>query len=377
MTLYGRVHVVNFARKLTVTSIFFLIPLHFLALGFSGWQIGAVISAFAVAPLIVSFPVGWINDRLAISGAVRGGLAAVAAIFVVIAYARSFPVMAAAFLALGIANNILDISLNSLYYKDETAIDQNRKYGTFVFWLALGPALGVFGGGWLSRAADFRVMFLVFAGIMAVVFLGVRGFDYGKFHAVPFREYRRNLTQKNALLFMVFIFILATHWGVEGTVYSPYLAKAFGLDGFSAAIYISAGLLAMSAAAFFVGLRKHDARANRRLFIVAMLLSGLGSIGMIQDDVRVSLLFRLAHDAGDGAIGVLCGLTISRLFDLKAIGGSAGVLVAIQISGQMLGAMVYSPLGFRAGLHLPFLIAGVVLLLNGIYGAVIFRKLEC
>jgi len=376
MTLHGRIHFVNFARKLTVTSIFFLIPLHFLALGFNGWQIGFVISAFAVAPLLVAFPTGWTNDRFSISGVIRTSLAAEAALLAVIAYARSFPLMAAAFLGLGMANNVLDVSINSLYYKDETEMDQNRKYSNYVFWVGIGPALGVFGGGVLTRFADFRILFLVFAGIMAAVFAGVRGFDHERFHVVPFREYRRNLARKKTVLFIIFIFVLATHWGVEGTVYSPYLAQAFGLDGFGASIYMSAGLFMLSMAAFLVGFLKFDVRVNRRLILGAMLLSGVGMIAMVQRNVYVSFAFRVLHEISDGVLGATLTLVISRLFERRSIGGSAGLLVAIQISGQMLGAMVYSPLGYRAGLHYPFLIAGAVLILDMIYGAFIFRRLE-
>lgn len=37
-----RVHFVNFVRKLTLTTVLFLAPLHFLKLGFSGFQIGII-----------------------------------------------------------------------------------------------------------------------------------------------------------------------------------------------------------------------------------------------------------------------------------------------------------------------------------------------
>ena len=41
MSLHARIHFINFSRTLTVASVFFLIPLHFLKIGFNGMQIGA------------------------------------------------------------------------------------------------------------------------------------------------------------------------------------------------------------------------------------------------------------------------------------------------------------------------------------------------
>ena len=78
----------------------------------------------------------------------------------------------------------------------------------------------------------------------------------------------------------------------------------------------------------------------------------------------------------DGALGALTTLFISRLFEKKNIGGSAGMLASIQILGQMVGALVFSPLGFRYGLQYPFLICGGLIIVNSFYGALIFRRLE-
>lgn len=40
--MHARIHFINFFRKLTVTSLLFLMPLHFLKIGLSGLQIGSI-----------------------------------------------------------------------------------------------------------------------------------------------------------------------------------------------------------------------------------------------------------------------------------------------------------------------------------------------
>lgn len=374
MTAHSRVHLINFFRKLALVSVLFLVPSHFLSLGFSGWEIGAVISFYAVAPLFVAFPTGWTNDRFAIGGVIRAGLAAQALFLILAAFTRNFPAMAGIFLGLGIANNALDISLNSFFYKDETEMDQNRKYAIYVFWNSAGPAVGVLGGGFLAQSADFRALFLTFAGFTFGAGLAARRFGGVRFHAIPLRAYGRSLANRKTILFVVFLFVLALHWAVEGTVYGPFIRETFGLDGFQAALYMSSGLAAMSIAAYLIGRRKFDARVNARLLLFFMALSGGGLILMTVRNLPLSLAFRVLHDVADGGLGVLTTVAISRLFEKQSIGGSAALVLSIQIFGQMAGAMVFAPLGYKYGLRLPFLAAGGLLIVNFIYGIWIFRK---
>lgn len=373
MTDHSRIHLINFVRKLAVTSVLFLAPPHFLALGLNGLQIGAIISFYAVAPLFVAFPTGWINDRFSIAGIIRAGLGFQSLLLVMAAWSRSFPALAWVFLGLGIANNALDISLNSLFYKDEAEIDRNRKFATYVFWNAAGPAVGVLGGGFLAQASGFRTLFLVFAGLTTAGIGAARRLGKARFHSIPLREYGRSLANRKSILFIFFMFILALHWAVEGTVYAPFLQSAFGLDGVGTALYMSAGLAAMSLAAYVIGRRKYDARVNARMLLAFMALSGIGLALMTVRNLAVSLVFRLLHDISDGGLGVLTTVAVSNLFEKRHIGGSAALVLSIQIFGQMAGAMVFSPLGFRFGLHVPILIAGGLLFLNAGYGTRIFR----
>ena len=81
-----------------------------------------------------------------------------------------------------------------------------------------------------------------------------------------------------------------------------------------------------------------------------MVLSGAGLILMTVGDVRLSFLFRLVHEAGDGLMAVFVVLTLAKLFEKKTIGGSAGILTALQTSGGMAGSLVFSWLGFALSL---------------------------
>lgn len=364
----GRIHFINFVRTMAVTTVVFLAPLQFLRLGFDGVAIGVIVALLAAAPIVFSFPTGWINDRLSMRTVIGGALLLLSALFVAVGFVRSVAPMAAVFLFLGVANSALNVSINSLYYKDGAEPDSNRKYGRFVGWLSLGPPAGLLLGSVVSRFAGFRTLLGIMAALTALTALAVRGFGEEKFAAVSFRDYRFSVFNKRTLLFSAFLVLLALHWGTEQTVYAPFLRSRFGLDDSSIALYMGGAYLAISLAAFLVGRLKDDPVRNRRLFLLGMTLSGLGLILMTVGDVRLSFVFRFIHEGGDGLMGAFVVLTISRLFEKRTIGGSAGILTALQTSGYMAGCLVFPWLGFRAGLHVPMIVAGAILLGNAVFG---------
>ena len=108
-----RVHTVNFVRTMAVTTVAFLAPLRFLRLGFDGVGIGVIAALFAAAPIVFSFPTGWMNDRLSMKKVILAGLLTMSAAFVAIGYVRSVAPMAAIFLLVGVANSAINVSINS------------------------------------------------------------------------------------------------------------------------------------------------------------------------------------------------------------------------------------------------------------------------
>jgi len=365
-----RIHALNFVRTMTVTTVFFLAPLHFLELGFDGLAIGLIVALYAAAPIVFSFPTGWINDRLSMKKVILGALALISVLFVMAGFVRGSAGMAMLFLLIGIANNALNVSVNSLYYKDESETNPNRKYGIYIFWVSLGPPAGLFFGSLLTRFAGFRTLLLVFAAVTALTSLVMRGFDNEKFASVSIRDYKYNVFNRKTLLFSILLFVLALHWGTEGTVYGPFVRARFGLSDSGVALYMAGAYLALALAAFLVSRLRFDPVVNRRLFFLGMTLSGLGLVLMTKGDVRLSFLFRFMHEAGDGLMGAFAVLYISRLFEKKTIGGSAGILTALQTSGHMAGSLAFSWLGFRSGLHVPMIVAGAILLANAVFSLV-------
>jgi MFS family permease len=369
-----QIHFINFCRKLTVNSILFLIPIHFLKLGFTGWQIGFVTAFYAISPLVFSFPAGWINDHLSIMKMIRGALLLVSSSLFLIGRTNNFLLLAGVFLIMGISNNALDVSTNSLFYKDERQMDQNKKYGQLSFWLAMGMAVGTFAGGFLTQYASFKIMFSIYSGFMFLILFFTGNIGPEQFDRVTLKEYRLELVNRKTLLFMIMIFVLTLHWGAENTVYSPFLKDFFQLNNLQVSLYISIPLFFLALSAFLISLRKYNPRVNKRLFLFSLTISGLGLILMVNKSLPISFVFRVVHEIGDGLMGALIVLYISRLFQKRSIGGSSGILLAVMTTGHMVGSFLFSTIGFRYGLHLPFIISGFLLLANALYSVWVFRK---
>jgi hypothetical protein len=63
---------------------------------------------------------------------ILGGLLTMSLAIAAVGFVRSVVPLAAVFLVLGIANSAINVSINSLHYKDGTEPDSNRKCGNFV-----------------------------------------------------------------------------------------------------------------------------------------------------------------------------------------------------------------------------------------------------
>ena len=376
MRLPDVIHLINFGRRTSLNAFFVLVPLYLLNLGFNGWQIGAVTSLFAFAPLAFSFPIGWINDRFSIKGMIRAALGLQGLLFLLLSLVRGFLPLGAIFLLLGLTNNALDISINNYYYKEGAEENPNRKYSRLVFWSNLGTAVGPLLGGALIAVSSFGVMFAVYAGLLGLLQLSVGPLRPGRFALVPIKAYGRNLLRKNTLLFSTMIFVIGLHWGVEGTVYSPFLKNALGLTTLRLSLYVSFSLLALAFSALAIGRLPFDLRLNQRLFILSMAMSGVGLALMVIPVLPLSFGFRVIHEVGDGFLGALVVLFISRLFEKDSIGGSSALLLAVMTTGQMAGSLIFSSMGYRFGLIYPFIAAGSLLTLNAGFARFCFRRAE-
>lgn len=373
MTESWNIHTLNFFRKMIMISHFFFAPLFLLESGFSGWEIGLLASLYGFAPIIVSFPAGIINDRFSIKIIINISLLAMTVLFSLIGSVSSFPAMAAIFLMMGLTNSTLDTSVTSLYYKDDARADDNKKYGRFVSWISLGAVIGVICGGYLSFTTSFRHLFLAYAFIFFALLIVARNIKDARFHVIPLSSYKENIFNKKTSLFLLLTFIMTLHWGVESTIYSPFLKNFFELNNFQVSLYIAIALFFLAVGSYTVEKMEYNKKRNQQILLAGLFFSGIGHIFMINSNIYISVSLRMIHEFGDGLTNTIILIIVASLFEKKSIGGSAGIFMTIMTLGSMVGALIFSPLGYSLGFEYAFITSGVILLLNSVFGYFIFQ----
>jgi hypothetical protein len=125
------------------------------------------------------------------------------------------------------------------------------------------------------------------------------GKPLAKIHLINFC---RKLTVNT--LFSILIFVLALHWGVEGTGYSPFLKSYFNLSDLQLSLYVSISLFFLAFSGLAIAFLRFDARLNQKIFLFALSISGSGQILMVNPNIYASLFFRIIHEIGDGFLGL-------------------------------------------------------------------------
>ena len=145
-----RMHLINFARTMAFTTLVFLAPLRFIELGFDGVGIGFVVALLAAAPIVFAFPTGWLNDRVSMKKVMLGGLLDDGRPD---RLGRVHPRRRADGGGVpppGIANNAINVSINSFYYKHDSGATRTASTDD----LSAGSLLGLRPGLLLGSLID-------------------------------------------------------------------------------------------------------------------------------------------------------------------------------------------------------------------------------
>jgi MFS family permease len=343
-----------------VSCIYFLLPLYLKgSLHFSGSQIGVLYAVLSLNAILVSFPLGVIGDRYPARILTRMGLAATAASLWGLALVGSFWPFLAVFWGFGLSLQLFRLSLDTLLFKEDHA-DGPRRLGQYNAMRMGGMMVGVLLGGaayyWLNFTITlklFSVGLLILIGptVRLPVTQGVRTalFDYGRdFLAAP------------VLFFVSWLFLFTLHWGAEATSLSLFLEHNLGLSPLGVGTYMAGEFGVVALTAYVYG-RFWAGRLKPLTFLaLALVFSGTGHICMTYPDLAWSFAWRAVHGFGDGLILMETYTTITRLFHVDRIGGSASLIALTTTMGVFAGSLIFGPLGAAYGYQMPLIISGAI-----------------
>lgn len=352
----------NYIRWLVIAYI----PIYMNDLGFSHFQIGALISAFPLSSLILTFPFGLFSDRLPPRRLVTLGLAIFALFLVGLQHLDKFWNLLPLFLLGGTGNSLFRISAQSVYFKFLGESRRSAKLGFYNAMRLLGYGLGPLTGGYLLENMDmaslFGIALLMISPLVPLSFLLER-VEPIKFKLV---EYRKDILRKEVLVLIALTFLVALHLGAEQTSLSLFLENYIGLEWSSIGhmfFFIGLGISSMSMASGFLQDRFTAWGKSLAPFLyLGVFFSGLFNINLLFTSTFGTVLaVRLFHVFGDSTFMVSRDTAISRLFLSERIGGNLGLIQTVLTFGILCGSLIS---GAIPGYLYPFVLAGSLAILG-------------
>ncbi|MBU0530831.1 MAG: MFS transporter, partial [Nanoarchaeota archaeon] len=167
------------------------------------------------------------------------------------------------------------------------------------------------------------------------------------------------------------------HWGAESTSYGLFLQNNLGLDIFMVSLYSAFAIIPLALTSYYFGKRIDKKGMNmRNLFAAGLIISGVFHILHTVPIPWLSFIFRLGHEAGDGIAFIAVFFWISKLFSKNRIGGDSSLMFTVMLLGQVVGSLVFGPLGQLMGYHIPLIISGFTNILCAVLLVIFVRKFK-
>ncbi|MFH0803086.1 MAG: MFS transporter [bacterium] len=344
--------------------LYFFLALILNERGFSGIEIGILLSLYTLTPILLSLPSGVLNDRIPSRFLLGLSLLGSALFYFCFAEASPFPVLLLLFLLGGASANLANISVQSLALKVVGERHRSFRLGFYSGGGNFGMALGIMAGGLILKYAStgYLLHFAALAHLaLAVSSLYLRDAATIRIH-LP--DYLSVLREKGVLSFCLVYAVFAFHWGAETSSYSLFLRDFFHLSKEISAFYMGIPIFCLGAASILTGRRldKNTALIDR-MTILAFTLSGLGQILMVLHPLSLSLFMRILHETGDGIAATLLLIGMAARFDVERIGGLSSLVTLFNILSQSLGALVFSQVGEHFGYQVSMVAGGFSALL--------------
>jgi MFS family permease len=343
-----------------VACIYFLLPLYLKGnLYFTGAQIGVLYAVLSLNAILVSFPVGVIGDRYPARILSRVGLAGMALSLWGLAAVGRFWTFLLVFWGFGLSIQLFRLSLDTLLFK-ENHVDAPRRLGQYNSMRMGGMMVGALLGGAAYYWLDFVTTLRLFSvGLLLLIAPTAKlpltpGVRTGLF------EYGRDFLARPVLFFVTWLFLFTLHWGAEATSLSLFLEHNLGLSPLGVGTYMAGEFGVVALTAYIYG-RFLAGRLKPLTFLaLALMLSGSGHILMTYPNLPWSFAWRAVHGCGDGLILMETYTTISRLFHIDRIGGSASLISLTTTMGVFAGSLIFGPLGAAWGYQFPLIISGAI-----------------
>jgi len=316
---------------------------------------------FTLTGLLFSFMIGVISDSIKQKYLLLIGVILFFIFCFGLTKTTTFGFLLALFAFGGLANVIIVRTTETLVLKSTDRKNKGKKLSIYHVFRTLPFVIGIVIGGYLIQTQGFIFLFKISAILCAGVLIPVLWIKDTKLFHSPIVSYFKDLKRRKVFYFCLTIFIFGLHFGAEQTAYSPFLKINLGLDIIHSAYYMGAVVIFLLISTLVTGKLIDKGVSGVKILSYSMLLSGVGSVlSAITTYVPFSIIGRMIHDIGDGAFILSISTGVVSLFDKERMGGNAGFIHMITIISTVVGALIFGPIGFSYGYHIPHIISGLL-----------------
>ena len=350
-------------KSLTMATTFFL-AIHLNNIGISGFQIGTLFAVATLTSILTIIPSGFINDKANSKNLITLSLILNLIHFAGLSRFEDYPILLALFFSGGLGLSIYIASIDSLFLKTSKNDDTAKKIGIYqgLNYLFMGITI-IIAGYILNAAIPFQELFKYTSyGFLILIIISQIILPNNKSTKFDIIHYKKDLLNPQALALMMMIFLFALHFGAEQTNYGLFLKNYFNLNNLEIGLYMGSAIMVMAPSAIFLS-KKIDKFKAKNVLLFGLLISGLGHILMTVKTIELSFLFRVIHEIADSCTMFFLFFGVSKIFNLKRMGGNMGIIHFTSYLGTAIGALLFGPIGAQYGYHIPLIASGCTTLI--------------
>ncbi len=358
------VSVFNSIVKMLQMSISFFLGIYFVEINLSGAQIGIIFAVSTITSLITIIPSGIGSDTFKSKHLIGFALVLMASQYLILSLTQDFGLIALLFFIGGFGQSLYSSASQSLFYKSTSQSSVSKEIGIWhgLRYLSLGMGI-IVAGQVLHMEFPFRNIFMIIAvSFIIMTLVSIMLLPENKTTKFEILHYKQDIMKPKVLFFLGIMFLFAIHFGAESTSYGLFLKNKLMLNSQEIGIYMGTAIMAMSLATIYISKKLHKWQV-KNVLLLGLLLSGSCHILMSIFPVKISFFFRVIHEMGDAAMFFFLFYGITKLFDLKRVGGNAGIFTFISTIGATIGALIFGPMGESYGYHVPLIVSGITTLL--------------
>ena len=337
------------------------LPLLLKSYQFTDKQIGFAIGLNSLASLILVLPFGVFSDYFSPKKTLILGTFFYSAYLLLLALLKDFATICFVIFLGGVGAATIRVVLMSLYLKLMDHTNRGKKVAFLQLGGYIGFALGPLVGGLWYETYGPRAMITLAFCLSTVIIVSCFFVKDAAPVVFSFKDYNKDIKNRDALFLIIAVFILGTHFGTEQTSISLLMANVIDLEKREIGmVFFSLGVWM----ALLVPLAGSLMDKKDTVFLMLLLGLLISSFFQILTAFTYSfwslLIIRMVHTAGDTLAILESDVLTARFFPSARLGGNSGVIFCIRTLAIFVFAAFSGWLNHWWGYKMPFIVNGIM-----------------